>query len=416
MYEHMRSRVLPSLGAAILFVVVAAPVSAQEHRGALGLTGGWSTSSDLTPGMGFTTEFEPGWIAGLQLESWPGSGRIGLRLDGSYAERSLTTDPTSDFNIYTADLALLIRLLPAGDQRFVAPYLAIGGGGVHYNSGEDATPIGDGAYGDDPVTRAAAMAGVGLDLGYSPRAGLRVEFADRVVLPGIGEGPESTGVPMSHHFQLQGALQIRMGRLGGPVLVARAPRPAPVQQAPTVRPEPAVRAEPAVEPAAQAEVAELQTRVGEWQGRLMSLTERVDSLERELERTRSTVLARASAPVQAAGPAPARQPEPRAARPAAAAGDALYTVQIGAFVEDATASLWAERLRRRDVPVWVAHVTIKGQTYSRVRVGALTRLTEARALAETLKSDYGWPVWVAPVTADDRVPRDAVAATLAFLR
>lgn len=416
MYEHMRSRVLLSLGAAILLVAAAAPASAQEHRGALGLTGGWSQGEDVTPGLGYETRFEPGWTAGLQLERWPGSGRVGLRLSGSYAERPLTTAPTSDFNIYSADLALLLRLLPAGDQRFVAPYLAIGGGAVHYNSGDDAMVVGGGSYGGDPVIRAVAVGGVGLDLGYSPRAGLRLEFADRVMLPGVGEGPEESHGQLSHDFQLQGALQIRMGRLGGPVIVARAPRPAPVEPAPAARQEPAVRAEPAVEPAAREEVAELQTRVGEWQGRLMSLTERVDSLERELERTRSTVLARASAPVQAAGLAPARQPEPRAARPAAAAGNALYTVQIGAFVEDATASLWAERLRRRDVPVWVAHVTIKGQTYSRVRVGALTRLREARALAETLKSDYGWPVWVAPVTADDRVPRDAVAATLAFLR
>jgi cell division septation protein DedD len=90
-------------------------------------------------------------------------------------------------------------------------------------------------------------------------------------------------------------------------------------------------------------------------------------------------------------------------------------VQVGSFVEVATAQRWVERLKRRNLPVWVTAVEIKGQTVNRVRVGALPTESEADGLARALKREYGWPVWVDRVAGGETLPASAVRATRAFL-
>ena len=395
------------IAAAALF---AAPGAAQDHRFALGVGGGWSNHGDLTPGLSTTTTPEAGWLGTAQLELWPGSARTGLRLGGSYAVRALEEDPASSYMMLTSDLSLLVRLLPAGRGRWVAPYLALGAGAVGYLARDAAQPMG-GVYGDDPVVRVLALGGGGVDLFPSARFGARVEAVDRVVLPGFGEGPESLGVPTAHGLEVTAALQLRGWRVSRqPAVVAAMPAPA----------APAPAAQPAQPSAAEREAAELRARMQDWQGRLTSLSTRVDSLERALAAVRTSTVARPAVqggplgtPVASEARAMATAPEPDVF---AAPGAVLYTVQVGAFVEEATAARWADRLRARNLPVWVTDAVVRGMRVRRVRVGALPTQDEADALARRLRTGYGWPTWVDRVSEAEVVPADAVAATRSFLR
>ena len=147
MHDTKRSLVRRSALGFALVALLAAPAGAQNHRFAANLGGGWSQPADMTPGFPTTTTLEPGWVAGLQLEAWPGSGQIGLRLGSSYMTRALEEDPASEYDVYSADLSFLIRLLPAGRGRWVAPYVTFGGGAAAYTAGEGTLPLGGGAYG-----------------------------------------------------------------------------------------------------------------------------------------------------------------------------------------------------------------------------------------------------------------------------
>ena len=111
------------------------------------------------------------------------------------------------------------------------------------------------------------------------------------------------------------------------------------------------------------------------------------------------------------------------ARPAAAAGERseqggqpgqssrLYTVQVAAFTEAASATDWADRLRRQGMPVWTSVAEIGGHTFYRLRVGAVPTVAQARRLGGMLSARYEWPVWVAPLTPADHPPEDAVEST-----
>lgn len=89
----------------------------------------------------------------------------------------------------------------------------------------------------------------------------------------------------------------------------------------------------------------------------------------------------------------------------------MYTVQIASFTDAATARDWAARLRGEDLPVWVSEVRIGERTYHRVRVGAAPTIESARRVGALLHSRYDWPVWIAPLTAEDRIPANAVRDT-----
>lgn len=421
-----RSLILRGTVALALITLLAAPATAQNHRAALGLGGGWSRPGDMTPGLESSTTLEPGWVAGLQMETWPGSGRIGFRLGGTFMERAVEEDQASRYAALSADLAFLVRILPAGRVRWVAPYLALGGGATGYMA-LDGGPFGS-VYGDDPVTRAQAIAGGGFDLFPSNVLGLRLEALDRIMLPSIGEGPESVGLPTVHGPELIAALQIRGGLINNrPAYLAAVPAaPAPkaaAAAAPVASKPQAVERRNAAEEqaaleAARAESEQLRVRLGEWQSQVVSLNTRVDSLERALTDARATAASAGpmGTPVAAAAPVVSRSATRSAPveRTETATG-AIYTVQVGAFIEEATARRWEERLRNRSLPVWATSAEIRGQRVTRVRVGALPSQEEADALARMLQEE-GWPVWVDRVAEGERIPAGAVAATRSFIR
>ncbi len=89
----------------------------------------------------------------------------------------------------------------------------------------------------------------------------------------------------------------------------------------------------------------------------------------------------------------------------------LYTVQVAAFTEAASAAEWAGRLRQQGMPVWTSVAELNGQTFYRLRVGALSTVTDARRLGGMIAERYEWPVWVAPLTAADHPPEGAADAS-----
>ena len=407
-----------------LLVSVAWPASAQVHRSAVGVTGGWSTHGDLTPGTGSETVLEPGWTAGLQVERWIGAGRLGIRLNGAYAERPVQAVTTyNEYNVYHADVSMLVRLLSVRPGRSVAPFLSLGLGASHYNGVGPSGSIAAGTFGDDPATRALAVAGFGLDFSSSGRLGLRMEAADQIVLVGVGEGPATEGFPMTHNFQVSTAIQLRLGRLTGDPIRRRTEAAAAPAAPPARAADPRPRAAP-VEDAAIRQMAapsstipesgvaqrvqDLETELAEGQRVIADLEIRVNSLEREIVTLRQSASAENAAPDLVPGASTARP----AVEPATATG--WHTVQVGSFIEPATAQEWAERLRKSGLPVWMESVVIDGRQMNRVRGGLVQSLRDAHALAVVLKRE-GWPVWIAAVTAAEEPPQGAAEATRSYL-
>jgi hypothetical protein len=77
--------------------------------------------------------------------------------------------------------------------------------------------------------------------------------------------------------------------------------------------------------------------------------------------------------------------------------------------------MWTGRLKSQGLPVWTSMAELGGQTFYRVRVGAVPTVSEARRLGTMLSQRYEWPVWVAPLSAADRIPENAVADTRRML-
>lgn len=98
-----------------------------------------------------------------------------------------------------------------------------------------------------------------------------------------------------------------------------------------------------------------------------------------------------------------------------AEGERLYTIQVAAFTDPATAEEWTERLRGQGLPVWTSVAEPGGRTFYRVRAGAVPTVSEARRLGAIISDRYDWPVWVAPMSAADRPPRDAIEASRRLL-
>lgn len=108
------------------------------------------------------------------------------------------------------------------------------------------------------------------------------------------------------------------------------------------------------------------------------------------------------------------QPEESDARGAAAApsGDErLYTVQVAAFTDPESAEELEGQLRSEGMPVWTSVAEQGGRTFYRMRVGVVPTVSDARRLGSILNERYDWPVWVAPLTAADRLPADAIEST-----
>ena len=111
-------------------------------------------------------------------------------------------------------------------------------------------------------------------------------------------------------------------------------------------------------------------------------------------------------------PAPAvAEPEPEPEPELIAVTGRVFTVQVGAFLNADSAIVQRERLASQGLSTWTEDETVGGQMFRRVRVGAVRTGAEGRRLAEILTERYALPIWVALVTAVDRIPPGALEAT-----
>lgn len=384
MHDPTRARSFLASLSALLLLAITTSLPAQDHGAALGVTGGWSRPGDLTPGFATPTELEPGWSAGFQVEGWPGKGRVGIRASGSYGSRSVAGEPDQAYDLLSGDLALLIRMLPQRDRPWVVPFVSIGAGASLF-SADGAPPLGDGQYGSDPVLRPAAVAGAGFDLLPSGRFGLRIEAADRIIFPSVGESPPHSGTPMAHNLEVTAGVQLRLGSPPGPTAVAIRTR--------GIR---GARSREADAPAATASDRD-EAALGATAGA-------------GPEEARGSEQAREPQQVRESGVT--RAPEREGARERT---EQLFTVQLGSSMDEETARRWQERLRGYQLPVWITVTEVSGARINRLRVGVLPNEVEARGLARKLAAEFGWSTAVDRVGADERTPADAVSATRAFL-
>lgn len=336
---------------AAALALLAGDTRAQSPGASVTLIGGWSIDDDLTPGLAPST-LEPGWLAGLQTEFYPGGGALGIRLSGFYARRALE-DLDDEYGLLTANLGLTLRSFPLRSLGSLQPYLALTAGGTRYAAVEGAPAFGDGAFGADPVYRVHATAAAGFDVPVAYRTALRLEVGDRVIFPSVGESPDPDGFPTVHTPVI--LLGVQYG-------FAMPPRRRPTRR-PAPPPAP-VREEP----------------------------------------VRDTVVEVAPDTV----PAPVQAPEE-------AVGQPVFTVQLQDILGRSTARRWGERAMARGLPAWYVDIEIAGTAASRLRLGGVATEAEARQLAEAVQRVFGWTVTVERIGADDTVPTDALGRTRDFL-
>jgi hypothetical protein len=275
----MKMSVRIALTTAVLLPLVAAPLSAQNYRWDIGVNGGYSWYSNMLDNeeLGFPetsdiddVRFESGALLGAQLGFWA-RPNIGLRLNGSYADRPIVADNVEDdlignVNLWSGSLDLLWRFAQPNMDWLgteVLPYLALGIGGKWINPAGDAFTCSDdndevacvpftvtdgaviaGPYGVPEQTRVMGLVGLGTDVRLSPNFALRLELNDRIYKPEIyalsGTDPfpfqgESVGNTV-HEVAGQVGLHLLMG-LDRAQAVSVVPAPAP-PPAPTPEPEP----------------------------------------------------------------------------------------------------------------------------------------------------------------------------------
>ncbi len=172
-------------------LLVAAPAAGQDYK----YSAHWNAGAlYVTPlndnGAALDLEIKTGWVVGLTYEQWLGAGRIGWRANAALTERPLELpNQTRDIGIWMADLAVLLRLLPADPGRAVNAFVAAGGGVVRYGLGRGEfltfEPAGA-VYPGNPDPKLAAVGAFGLDF-LTPfqwdgePVGVRVELSDHVV-------------------------------------------------------------------------------------------------------------------------------------------------------------------------------------------------------------------------------------------
>jgi cell division septation protein DedD len=356
--------------AALLIVLAAAPANAQDPAFVLGVAGGASFDDDLTPGLTLNTALEAGFLAATHAEWYPGRGSTGLRFVASFARRELR-EGTGEYSVATGEIGAVLRAGARPSLGRVSPFVAVTGGAAMYSAADGSPAFAAGAFGDDPVVRFHLSPSVGLDRAISRRIGLRIEGGDRVVFPAIGESPPTIGTPITHIPFLLLGLHLRVG--AGP------DRPVVARRDPEERPP--LAAEPP------------------------------DTLGTPVDRP---------ARVEPVPPTPEPAPpepvvEPTPAPPPDEAERTIYTVQVGDFIEAATADRWSERLREWDIPTWRIDREIQGMAVARLRVGAATDEAVARAVAELIEREFGWAVSVRPVEPGEPVPPDAIERTRSVL-
>ena len=277
----MRSIGKIAITAAVLVPMIAGPVSAQNYRWDVGVNGGYSWYRALLDGEELGTpddsdmddvKFESGLLLGTQLGFWA-RPNIGLRLNGTYADRPLVHDNTeaeliSSVNLWSGSLDLLWRFAQPSSEWMgteVLPYLALGAGAKWINPAGDEFACVDadgdevfcgpfdvtggtvtaGPFGLPEQTRFMGLVGLGTDVRLAPNFALRLEVNDRIYKPEVyaldptdlSLADESVGQTV-HEISGQVGLHLLMGLQQAErvtVIPAPAPPPAP---APTPTPEP----------------------------------------------------------------------------------------------------------------------------------------------------------------------------------
>lgn len=415
----MRGFIGAAVLSALLSLLVMSPATAQDYRGGIGVYGSGAWFSGLATGSTADLDLKEGWLAGIEVESWSASGRIGLRLNGSYTERDVLPRRT-DINVYTADIGLMVRMLEPSPDRAFAPYVVVGAGAAHYNPADD-TPFESGitVLADDPSVEPAGVVGVGGDVWPRRGIGLRLEVADHVLprSPFEGNGERFGSV---HNLRATIGVHARFGHLSTPRFADAAAPPPPERTATSEDRDAIVDELTSLEQRidALATAVERQTRsvdaLATSVGRLPDTRQIIAAAAEGLEpRQRSA----AASPVESDA---ANASSASASSAAAAADDApsLYTVQIASYEAERAGQAWqlAEQMYRERLPAWVSRAEVEGRTYHRVRVGALPSRAEAGRLARELRATAGAGVWVTPVEQHQAVPSNAVVATRAFLR
>ncbi|HKJ93662.1 MAG TPA: SPOR domain-containing protein [Longimicrobiales bacterium] len=426
----MHARRILSVTLAVL--IHAAPAAAQTNKVGISLFGGSATYSNMATGSGSIVRMTDGWLGGMQLEV--PFGRLGLRLNGTYTDRSIMNSTPVNLNVYTADLDLMLRLLKPKPGRMFAPYIALGGGGVLYNLGSTTTTttLGGETYGPDPVWRPTVMGALGFDIGPGPVA-LRLEMSDILDLHSPLQDAGGSAYGPVQHVAVSAGLSFRIGSrravrdYGDMAPQARSSQawqpnaadepqaepPVPVAEpaTPVASEQPAAAAatEPATadKPAADGGAAALAARFDAW--------DKVESLEVQIAQLKNRVdelesMRTASAPASKAA-------APTAMRNAASYGE-LYTVQIGSFSDaqvDRANKVVAE-MKSQGIPVWVTRTEVQGRMMNRVRVGALPDKSAAESLGRYIHSAFDEPTWVTHVDASDQVPDGTVEKTQAFVK
>lgn len=172
--------------AAVLAALCAAPAAGQSHGGAVGYGGGGIWFGSLAEGI----ELDPGWVANVQAEQWYWRGRVAARGNVAFTQRPLhSSTDERQINTWIFDGSVLLRPVPAREDRRVAPYVSLGAGVVNYGFGRGRQVVlGDGAvYPGSGERQFAVVGGAGID--FLPRValfdtplGLRLDFADHVTL------------------------------------------------------------------------------------------------------------------------------------------------------------------------------------------------------------------------------------------
>lgn len=380
---------------ALLAIIAVAPLSpapAQSYTSALGLTFGGSVHSNLTPGLSNETRFESGWLFGLQYERWLGTGRTGIRFNSLFTQRLLDTSPGGDYNVFMADVGLMVRILPLRTTRVVAPFAYVGLGATHYGSVAGTGPLAGGVYGEN-VVRPHILASIGADVASSGPVGIRLELGDEIVLPSIGYSPSFSGFPNVHNLVATAAIQYRTGRRAPPAYRPAAPAP---EARPAPEPGPMTPARDrsgADEPRPDIVMDSLRTVVDSLEAHVAELERHVDSLQARIDEQRRTVA----------------EVETRDER-------ARYTVQVSAFLDSDRADRLTAELRADGVPTWRWDAMTRSRTFSRVRVGALPTRAAAERLARLLNRQKGLPFWVDRIDPVEDVPAGAVGDTEEYVR
>jgi hypothetical protein len=273
--------------APLLAVFAVQPAAAQAWKWDFGVNAGWSkfTASldeedtglpDDAPGA--EVKWDGSWLVGSQLTYWL-RPKLGLRLNGRYADRELEgseideTNWVTSTNLWGATADLMFRFkspAPEFTGMEVLPYLALGVGAKWHNGSEDQFTCDDGSnsYNCSPFTTGggvnrrgfafgeenaiAGLVGLGADWRFSPRLALRTEINDQIFKPQYHRvttipltgtavwpvGEENIG-NLTHEIGAQIGLHFLFGLAPIPVVAVV---PAPVQPPPPApTPVPTVR-------------------------------------------------------------------------------------------------------------------------------------------------------------------------------